>query len=389
MSVLLADLLKKTGHIEIQVVAGQDSLEIPVSWAHIVETCEASKFLFKNEIAFITGLGLTNEYRLLDLIKDIHKSSPSAILVNVGHYINEIDEECVSYCNTHSLPLLSVPWDVHLSVIIKDFCYQITSVDWKNTTITSAFKNAIHFPKDDALYVVPLWQNGFDSEFSYSVSVIKYDINNPKLPDLDFFSEKIYHSISYEYPHFICFSNDDTLLLVVANIDEDGLREYATKIKNRANEILGKNEFYVGVGRLTKSIRCVYKSYRQATHIISLSEKSHDNTNFIYSDMGLYRLLIGIEDEDIINDYLNRTLVPLIKYDNDNDSNLVELLHTYLSHNGSVKETSEELFIHRNTTLYKIHKIEEILDMDLSLLDTRTQLILAYSLYNMCSPQLS
>ena len=37
----------------------------------------------------------------------------------------------------------------------------------------------------------------------------------------------------------------------------------------------------------------------------------------------------------------------------------------------SVKETAEAMFVHRNTINYKINKIEEMLNCDLSELDTR------------------
>lgn len=48
-----------------------------------------------------------------------------------------------------------------------------------------------------------------------------------------------------------------------------------------------------------------------------------------------------------------------------------------------MKETADELFVHRNTVNYKISKAAEILCMDLSKLDSRLQLLLAFMLMDM------
>ena len=52
----------------------------------------------------------------------------------------------------------------------------------------------------------------------------------------------------------------------------------------------------------------------------------------------------------------------------------------YLDHNGSVRETADELYVHRNTINYKLNKISEILGMDLSQLDSRLQLRVGFML---------
>ena len=52
-------------------------------------------------------------------------------------------------------------------------------------------------------------------------------------------------------------------------------------------------------------------------------------------------------------------------YDKKNGTNLVQVLQTYLVHERNTTETAKALFIHRNTMLYKIHKIEEVIGCSL------------------------
>ena len=99
--------------------------------------------------------------------------------------------------------------------------------------------------------------------------------------------------------------------------------------------------------------------------------------------MGIFKLLMNIEDEEILHEYYEHTIQPIQEYDKKNNSSLTTVLRSYLKNNGSVKETADELFIHRNTVNYKINKIEELLQMDLSSLDTRIQLSVGFMLEDM------
>lgn len=98
--------------------------------------------------------------------------------------------------------------------------------------------------------------------------------------------------------------------------------------------------------------------------------------------MGLYKLLMNIDDEDIISDYLQNTVQPIINYDRDNNTDLMGVLRAYLENDGSVKETAQKLFVHRNTINYYLGKIKDLTGMDLSSLNVKTQLTTALMLMN-------
>lgn len=99
-----------------------------------------------------------------------------------------------------------------------------------------------------------------------------------------------------------------------------------------------------------------------------------------YSELGIYRLLMGIDDREIMTEYYSHTLKPLLDYDAVNNSDLCGTLRCYLHNNGSVKETADELFVHRNTINYKLNKIEELLNIEVSSVAARTELMMAFYL---------
>lgn len=84
--------------------------------------------------------------------------------------------------------------------------------------------------------------------------------------------------------------------------------------------------------------------------------------------------------EDVVLDYLKGILgekkkleilepegiQQLKEYDEQNHTDYMQTLKVYLDHERNVVETSEALFVHRNTLAYRVKKIEEITGLDLN-----------------------
>ena len=156
MAIELFRLMEKVTHMDMEIVAGREGMKNFVDWAHTVETNDAIDFLKGGEIVFVTGLGLTDSFSLLDYIKKVHTKHAAGVVVNIGPYIEKIDQETLDYCDEIGLPLFVVPWRIHLAEIMRIFCFCISKTEQKDHETAAAFKNAIFFPSERALYIVPL-----------------------------------------------------------------------------------------------------------------------------------------------------------------------------------------------------------------------------------------
>lgn len=386
MAIELQRLIEKVAHMDVTLIAGEGGLHNLVSWVHMVETMEASDFLQGGEIAFTTGLGLSNRVSLLTLTEFIYQKKAAGMIVNTGPFIETIPPEVIDFCNENNFPLFLIPWKIHLAEVMRIFCFAITKDDQRMLETAAAFKNAIFFPKQEELYIVPLSQQGFHVNWKYSVCVIRLHNSNADLAER---LEQLMVSISiyaqHKYENCAIFSHDTEILIVTAADSDDQLRIFVSDIRSHTLLSLARGEtITMGCGKLTKSVRCIYKSYRQANAIQKLQENAKVDPSLVfYSDMGIYKLLMGIEDKDIILEYYDKTIRPLLDYDQKNDSDLAVVLRCYLNNNGSVKETADQLYVHRNTINYKLNKISEILDIDLSQLDNRLQLNVGFMLQDM------
>lgn len=381
MAVLLSDLYESVKNQDMTLVAGEKGMNNVVRWLHMVESNEISSFLDGQEIAFTTGVGLSEHETLLDLAKSNNEHRASGMVVNIGPFIKEIPEEVIAYCNAEGFPLFTVPWQVHMAEIMRTFCYMITESDKFNLELSSAVKNAIFFSGQEELYVPQLERNNFLRTWSYCITVI--DIEEDGEPVAE---EKMqrYLKIMENYMIFsrkktFAFELGGTIVLLFADYAEDMVKKAVTDLLKRCN--FQKEQCYVGIGRCTPGAQSIGKSYRQACQVLKLQKNVHNDKDVVaYQELGIYKLLMDIENQDVINEYYAETIQKLVEYDKLNQTNYCDVLQCYLEHSGSVKETAEAMFVHRNTINYKINKIEEMLNCDLSELDTRLLYSIAFML---------
>lgn len=391
MAVELCQLIQKVKYKDITLVAGERGISNGVSWVHMVETVIASDFLSGGELVIITGAGLKPEETVDDLVKCLYAHKAAGVIINTGPYIEQLSSELLEFCDLHAFPVFVVPWRVQLVEIIRTICRHITKEEQRKQETAAAFKNAIHFPKQEEIYVIPLSQRNFQSNWCYSACSMKLSHitgnENDRMESLCMSLENAVRSFKFD---IALFWDNSEIILICANMEEAELLSFVMDVYARAKALLLPGEqITLGLGRLTKSVRCLYKSYYQAKAIQRLQAEGNISADkFYYGHLGVYRLLIGIEDKDIVQGYLDSVLKPLWDYDRMNKTDLCNVLKCYLDHDGSVNQTADALYVHRNTVNYKINRIAAVLNVDLSSLKIRMELMLAFSLQTLCNPDI-
>ena len=136
--------------------------------------------------------------------------------------------------------------------------------------------------------------------------------------------------------------------------------------------------FYAGMSLNVQGLEKLSQAYMQAKHVTELSEKKEwKNMLCTYDELGVYQLLLAIDNQDVKEEFYDNTLGKLVRSDEEKKTDYLEFLKVYFESNCSINETADRLFIHRNTAVYKIKKINELLDCDLSDIEVRVKLYLA------------
>lgn len=130
---------------------------------------------------------------------------------------------------------------------------------------------------------------------------------------------------------------------------------------------LGDRRARMGIGERCEKVVDFPRSYRQAKLALRLPDRWDRDTGAIrFDDLGVYRLLVGIEDLGEVDRFVERWLGKLLEYDARRGSELVRTLAHHLERGGNYELTAKSLIVHRSTLKYRLQRIRQIADLDLN-----------------------
>ena len=97
-----------------------------------------------------------------------------------------------------------------------------------------------------------------------------------------------------------------------------------------------------------------------------------------FEETGTYKLLFQIladRPQELVNFY-DQTIAPLVRYDEQYQTELVGTLSTYLGHDCNLAATASTLFTHRHTVRYRLDRIAELSGLEIAKTDDREKLSL-------------
>jgi PucR family transcriptional regulator, purine catabolism regulatory protein len=126
--------------------------------------------------------------------------------------------------------------------------------------------------------------------------------------------------------------------------------------------------------------------YNEALQAMQLSKRLQIQGEVVeFNSLGVYRLLGQLEDIPAVRVFTRQVVGPLIEYDGRHQSALLQTMDAYFNHHGNISQTAESLFIHRNTLLYRLERIQELTGHDLNQANMRLGLHLALKLWQLRS----
>lgn len=361
----------------MRFIAGEQGWSNSISWVHMVEDTVIIQYFWGKELAVTTGLGFDTTEKLQKLIEDLIRKHAAGLIINTGNYIFEIPRHLIDYCNENDFPLLTIPWEIHLTDVIKDFSIRIFMQGTADNEISGALIQAIEQPANQEEYRQKLLPY-FDEDGTFQVVLITTDhldemdtVERQKLSyRVQVYLEQITHNGNFMY-------YDSDFMLVVNDITGEVLDEIVTGMVRRAKRRMPEIPLYVGVGSCINDISNLHTGYARAKAAVQMAKKRKQDL-FYFDRMGLYRLLYMVDDSRLLKEMAEEPLKPLLEYDRERHANYVDTLELYLKHNGSIQAVSEEMFTHRNTVIYRMNKIRELLGTNLEETEERIPYQIAY-----------
>ncbi|WP_167569112.1 PucR family transcriptional regulator [Brevibacillus migulae] len=140
----------------------------------------------------------------------------------------------------------------------------------------------------------------------------------------------------------------------------------------------------VGVSLQASQFAQASRHFQEAEQVVQYQEA--DSSHF-FSDLGIFRLLAHIPQEQVLMPFIADYLGPLLRYDQENGSSLLETLRCYLEQKMAKQETADRLYIHRQTLYHRLEKIKDLLGPDFARPHHRLCLEIALRAYDSLAQQ--
>lgn len=106
--------------------------------------------------------------------------------------------------------------------------------------------------------------------------------------------------------------------------------------------------------------------YQRAVKTLEIANKLPLTRDLIhYQDLLVHNFLLNVFSKDQMDTFVETTLGDLYRYEQANKTQYLETLFTWINQKSNTSQTALALFTHRNTVIYRLEKIEEILKTDL------------------------
>src|SRR5689334_8767391 len=157
---------------------------------------------------------------------------------------------------------------------------------------------------------------------------------------------------------------------------EEEVRRVASAIARELRSSLHGFTFAVGHSRVATDPVDLYRAGNEALLAANVAEAAEDDTVLAFEETGAYRLLLPAMSEDPaeLQRFFAETVEPLVTYDEQYDTDLVQTLETFLDADANVAGTAARLFTHRHTIRYRLERVKDLTGLDVSSTDGREKL---------------
>ena len=353
--IYVRDLLKLDTFKDFELVSGENGLDRGVSWPNVAQTVSIREWLVGGDVILMSGVGLkiTDEF-LTDIVIQAADGRAACIimLINPEHIA--------------SIPQAAIDEAVH-----SEFLDRLLSGEINH---------------DDSAYRQSMEKYGLIGKKAVAVIDYKFDEKYLQTENQAYHNDRVMRkmiSLFERYFGKINYLNQYNRQAFIISADNTEEKDIVNTIRAIYNIFIKENKHVhmrIGIGEIAQGLEGLKKSYDQSR----IARKTINKSGVMfYKELGIYQLLFYIDDTSKIDDYVKEILNPLLIYDKKNNQNLIDTLREYLKCGQNVSQASQNLYIHRNTMIKRVEKIEELIGCSIKNAEVTNQLYNAVKIYDL------
>ena len=151
--------------------------------------------------------------------------------------------------------------------------------------------------------------------------------------------------------------------------DKAALQRVLRSIVRRLANFCPKLRFQIGISQVKSAVQDAPSAQQEAALAAScakLPQFEKEDGIVFFENLGALRFLNELKDSSAMQSYYEEHMKALIDYDREHNTELVNTLECYFRCNRNLRVTAETLFIHKNSAIYRIRKIESLTGSSIS-----------------------
>ncbi|MDD6234528.1 MAG: helix-turn-helix domain-containing protein [Lachnospiraceae bacterium] len=363
--------MKSTQNVKLLYPINTDLSSIPVKYVSVLEP-PVDNFVRHYEIELSTALSIRNDFDKLD--EYINKIiNQGAIAIVFAFPENSDYDRHPSFIHikekfqNSNFPILTSPWEQKFSEITEDTMLKIWSLNQRKIKLRESLLMSV--AGDKIVNSEQLLSMAESAEID-TLKLFKCIVCKPSRDITLYESNVIQENIRVvakrmHYSIISCY--DSSVFIIVLSLVKASaasffdVETFLDKAEAKLYSVLNKCLYYWGYDDTAFEFTELKKSCLHSKTALEYcdfndknnrrSEYSHYNRSIVYS--------VLCNNNNIVRLSQN-TLDALIEYDRSKNACLIETLKVYFETNYNLSETARKLFIHRQSLLYRINKIEQL-----------------------------
>ncbi len=155
------------------------------------------------------------------------------------------------------------------------------------------------------------------------------------------------------------------LVQMKSETDRDRLKRILELVIRRLHTLYRKLDLSAGIGQTKNNLTAVSESSQEARYAIragrSIKRQEQQSSTYDFEELGSLCFLCELVENQAMNEFYKEHMQELERYDKENNGMLLQTLETYFACGTNIRRTADALFMHKNSVIYRLSKIESII----------------------------
>jgi hypothetical protein len=375
-----------------RLLTANRGLQNDIFWVNILEILDDLSHIESGEFLITTAHGLQalNRKRQKEMVEFFAERRMAAIAIQTGHYIDEIPGPLVNLFNEFQIPLIEIPPDISFKSITRSLMLSLLQTEKESSGDLQPTKgkdqqqrkfkkmlntwSGIINGMGTATLNQALLDLGLKTDQGYwicRIAACEPGRNHPPFPirTEEYLAEAAAQALfrlmeQRHVPYLVgAAGNNITLMLQLVPASGAGstIAHYSRRILEEMRLVCNQLDIYLGLSSNHENFENWRKAAAEAEKALQAASLGLLKQNGFgsYTGLGPLKLILSVENDEILEDQLNETIKPLFDYDKRTGGALFQTLKTYLKYH-NIKTAAEELYIHRHTMKYRLNQIRKL-----------------------------